>query len=114
MYYALNNCKLKTSVPAPCSLPPGAGDVSSLHGEEEPLLHDGEDAHLLVRRQVSLRLRPRHRRAGPGRAQALVRHRGLDTLEIQIDVIVNKMSTRLHYFYDHFHSWSIKCIKQSE
>ena len=93
MYYALNNCKLKTSVPAPCSLPPGAGDVSSLHGEEEPLLHDGEDAHLLVRRQVSLR--PRHRRAGPGRAQALVRHRGLGTLEIQIDVIMNKMSTRL-------------------
>ena len=93
MYYALNNCKLKTSVPAPCSLPPGAGDVSPLHGEEEPLLHDGEDAHLLVRRQVSLR--PRHRRAGPGRAQALVRHRGLGTLEIQIDVIMNKMSTRL-------------------
>ena len=93
MYYALNNCKLKTSVPAPCSLPPGAGDVSSLHGEEEPLLHDGEDAHLLVRRQVSLR--PRHRRAGPGRAQALVRHRGLGTLEIQIDVIMIKMSTRL-------------------
>ena len=112
MYYALNNCKLKTSVPAPCSLPPGAGDVSPLHGEEEPLLHDGEDAHLLVRRQVSLR--PRHRRAGPGRTQTLVRHRGLGTLEIQIDVIMNKMSTRLHYFYDHFHSWSIKCIKQSE
>ena len=93
-------------------LPSGASNVAPLHGEEESLLHDGEDAHLLVRRQVSLR--PRHRRAGPGRAQALVRHRGLGTLEIQIDVIVNKMSTRLHYFYDHFHSWSIKCIKQSE
>ena len=52
MYYALNNCKLKTSVPAPCSLPPGAGDVSSLHGEEEPLLLDGEDPHLLVRGKV--------------------------------------------------------------
>lgn len=33
-------------------LPSGAGHVAPLHGEEEPFLHNGEDAHLLVRGQV--------------------------------------------------------------
>ena len=33
-------------------LPSGASHVAPLHGEEEPLLLDGEDPHLLVRGQV--------------------------------------------------------------
>ena len=36
-------------------LPSGASNVAPLHGEEEPLLLDGEDPHLLVRGKVGRR-----------------------------------------------------------
>ena len=36
-------------------LPSGASHVAPLHGEEEPLLLDGENPHLLVRGQIGRR-----------------------------------------------------------